>query len=79
MGQISSRLCKPLDANEINMAADINLWRDPNGLTDQERTIIERNRNSSRLLTHWLLTILCWVFTDISQPRVPPVSTASSD
>ena len=29
--------------NEINMAADINLWRDPNGLTEQERTIIERN------------------------------------
>ncbi len=29
--------------NEINMAADINLWRDPNGLTDQERVIIERN------------------------------------
>ncbi|MEC8978364.1 MAG: ribonucleotide-diphosphate reductase subunit beta [Pseudomonadota bacterium] len=29
--------------NEINMAADINLWRDPNGLSDLERTIIERN------------------------------------
>lgn len=29
--------------NEINMAADINLWRDPDGLTEQERVIIERN------------------------------------
>ena len=29
--------------NEINMAADINLWRDPNGLTAEERLIIERN------------------------------------
>jgi ribonucleoside-diphosphate reductase beta chain len=29
--------------NEINMAADIALWRDPNGLTDDERTIIMRN------------------------------------
>ncbi len=29
--------------NEINMAADIALWRDPNGLTEDERTIITRN------------------------------------
>jgi ribonucleoside-diphosphate reductase beta chain len=29
--------------NEINMAADIALWRDPNGLTEDERTIIMRN------------------------------------
>ncbi|MGB5454461.1 MAG: ribonucleotide-diphosphate reductase subunit beta, partial [Gammaproteobacteria bacterium] len=28
---------------EINMAADLALWRDPNGLTDDERTIIKRN------------------------------------
>ena len=28
---------------EINMHADIQLWRDPNGLTDDERTIIKRN------------------------------------
>jgi ribonucleoside-diphosphate reductase beta chain len=28
---------------EINMNADIQLWRDPNGLTDDERTIIKRN------------------------------------
>lgn len=29
--------------NEINMAADIKLWRDKNGLTEQERIIVERN------------------------------------
>lgn len=29
--------------NEINMAADIALWRDPNGLTEDERMIIKRN------------------------------------
>jgi len=29
--------------NEINMSADIALWRDPNGLTEDERTIIMRN------------------------------------
>ena len=29
--------------NEINMSADIALWKDPNGLTEDERTIIERN------------------------------------
>ena len=29
--------------NEINMAADINLWRDPDGLSELERIIIERN------------------------------------
>lgn len=29
--------------NEINMSADIALWRDPNGLTEDERTIIKRN------------------------------------
>lgn len=29
--------------NEINMSADIALWKDPNGLTDDERMIIERN------------------------------------
>ncbi len=29
--------------NEINMAADIALWKDPNGLTDDERTIIKRS------------------------------------
>ncbi|MCP4473487.1 MAG: ribonucleotide-diphosphate reductase subunit beta [Gammaproteobacteria bacterium] len=28
---------------EINMAADIALWRDPNGLTEDERRIINRN------------------------------------
>jgi ribonucleoside-diphosphate reductase beta chain len=29
--------------NEINMSADIALWKDPNGLTDDERMIIKRN------------------------------------
>lgn len=29
--------------NEINMAADVALWRDPNGLTDDERMIIKRS------------------------------------
>lgn len=29
--------------NEINMGADITLWKDPNGLTDDERMIIKRN------------------------------------
>jgi ribonucleoside-diphosphate reductase beta chain len=29
--------------NEINMAADIALWKDPHGLTEDERTIIKRN------------------------------------
>ncbi len=29
--------------NEINMSADIALWKDPNGLTEDERMIIERN------------------------------------
>lgn len=29
--------------NEINMAADIALWKDPNGLSDAERNIIKRN------------------------------------
>ena len=28
---------------EINMSADIALWKDPNGLTEDERTIIKRN------------------------------------
>jgi ribonucleoside-diphosphate reductase beta chain len=29
--------------NEINMAADIATWKDPHGLTDEERRIIKRN------------------------------------
>lgn len=29
--------------NEINMSADVALWKDPNGLTDDERTIIKRS------------------------------------
>lgn len=29
--------------NEINMSADVALWKDPNGLTDDERLIILRN------------------------------------
>lgn len=29
--------------NEINMAADVALWKDPHGLTEDERMIIERN------------------------------------
>jgi ribonucleoside-diphosphate reductase beta chain len=29
--------------NEINMAADIALWKDPDGLNDDERTIIKRS------------------------------------
>ena len=28
---------------EINMTADIELWKDPDGLTDDERTIVKRN------------------------------------
>ncbi len=28
---------------EINMTADIALWKDPNGLTEDERTVIKRN------------------------------------
>ena len=28
---------------EINMNADISLWKDPNGLTEDERTIVKRN------------------------------------
>jgi ribonucleoside-diphosphate reductase beta chain len=28
---------------EINMSADLALWRDPNGLTEDERTVIKRN------------------------------------
>ncbi|OGT43054.1 MAG: ribonucleotide-diphosphate reductase subunit beta [Gammaproteobacteria bacterium RIFCSPHIGHO2_12_FULL_40_19] len=29
--------------NEISMAADVALWKDPNGLTEDERTIIKRS------------------------------------
>src|SRR5271155_1925228 len=29
--------------NEISMSRDIALWKDPNGLTDDERKIIKRN------------------------------------
>jgi ribonucleoside-diphosphate reductase beta chain len=29
--------------NEISMSADVALWKDPNGLTDDERLIIKRN------------------------------------
>lgn len=29
--------------NEINMAADVALWKDPNGLSEDERRIIKRN------------------------------------
>ena len=29
--------------NEINMSADVALWKDPNGLTEDERLIILRN------------------------------------
>jgi ribonucleoside-diphosphate reductase beta chain len=28
---------------EINMSADIALWKDPNGLTDDERRLVKRN------------------------------------
>ena len=28
---------------EVNMTADIGLWKDPNGLTDDERLIVKRN------------------------------------
>ena len=29
--------------NEVSMAADVALWKDPNGLTEDERKIIKRN------------------------------------
>src|SRR5690349_10173351 len=29
--------------NEINMSADVALWKDPHGLTEDERTIVKRN------------------------------------
>lgn len=37
--------------NEINMSADIALWKDPNGLTPDERMIIERSLGFFQLLT----------------------------
>ena len=39
--------------NEINMAQDVVLWKDLNALTEDERTIIERNLGFFSLLIHW--------------------------
>jgi ribonucleoside-diphosphate reductase beta chain len=40
MGEIPGHLCQPLDAST---SRDIALWKDPNGLTEDERRIIKRN------------------------------------
>jgi ribonucleotide reductase beta subunit family protein with ferritin-like domain len=43
LGKIFSHLRKPLDAARSQHDARHRLWKDPNGLTEDERRIIKRN------------------------------------
>ena len=38
---------------EVNMTADIALWKSEDGLSDDERTIVKRSLGFSQLQTHW--------------------------
>ena len=44
---------------EINMTRDIALWKDPNGLTEDERRIVKRNLGFSSPPTRWRPTTSC--------------------
>ena len=55
--------------NEIDMTKDINLWRSEDGLTPQERKIIEKELGFFAQLTHWLPTTLFYPFTDTLQTQ----------
>ena len=52
---------------EINMTADVALWKDPNGLTEDERRIVMRNLGFFSQLTHWWQIISSYPYTDTSQ------------
>src|SRR3990167_7749344 len=51
--------------NEISMAADVALWKDPNGLTEDERIIIKRSLDFLQRLIHWSQIIWYWLFIAI--------------
>jgi hypothetical protein len=52
---------------EVNMTRDIATWKDPNGLTEDERRIIKRNLGFLSPPTHWLPTTSCWAPTATSR------------
>jgi len=54
---------------EINMTADLALWRDPNGLTEDERTVSNATWAFFPAQIHWLPTIWYWPFTATSPTR----------
>ena len=54
---------------EISMSRDIALWKDPNGLTEDERTIIKRNLGFFQQPIRWWQTIWYWQFTGTSPTR----------
>jgi ribonucleoside-diphosphate reductase beta chain len=47
---------------EVNMTADIALWKSEGGLTEDERTIVKRNLGFFQQQTHWLQITLFWLF-----------------
>lgn len=53
--------------NEINMSADVALWKDPEGLTDDERTIIKRSLGFFSTADS-LLMVLNWSTNMLSTP-----------
>lgn len=48
---------------EVNMTADIALWKNPEGLTDDERRIVMRNLGFFSTADSWLPTTWCWPCT----------------
>lgn len=59
---------------EVNMTRDIALWKDPKGLTEDERRIIKRNLGFLSQQTPWPPTTSCWELTATSRRQ----SAASS-
>ena len=53
---------------EVNMNADIALWKDPNGLTEDERLIVKRNlgffSTTNSLVANNLVLAICRLVTN---------------
>ena len=67
-GKSTGHLRQPLDAAEVNMTPRHRaLWKDPNGLTEDERRIVKRNLGFSSPPTRWPPTTSCWAPTATSR------------
>jgi ribonucleoside-diphosphate reductase beta chain len=78
LGEVPGRTCaNHWMPQEVNMSRDIALWKDPNGLTEDERRIVKRNLGffvtADSLAAN---NIVLGTYRHITGARVPPVPAA---